>query len=224
MAARSACRLVLLGTLTLVGVAAHAAPAPAVAPCATADETCVVTPSTSDPQWTTVPALSEDGTPGKASTMVPCPGGSWVAGADWTASPNAQLEVDLELFLNGWPPPVAVFDAFNKFPQATTFAAFAGCVDASATAAGAAAVKHRVKTLPIRPGTRRTASSSCRRGERQLRGGAAVLFDSRPTRAELRDHDYRYTVGVRRVRVRLSAGMSVGDDERVTLQVHSACR
>jgi hypothetical protein len=68
------------------------------------------------------------------------------------------------------------------------------------------------------------ASSSCRRGERHLRGGAAVAFDSRPTRAELRDHDYRYIVETRRVRVTLTAGTMVGDDERVTLRVVAVCR
>lgn len=222
MAARTTRRLVLLGTLTLVGVAAHSPPALAVSPCATATEACVVTPPTSNPQWTTVPA--KQGFDGEASTLVACPAGSGVAGADWTAPANNQLRVDLNLFQDGWPPPVAVFDASNSFPQPSTFAAFAGCVDITATASGLATVTHRVKTRRVRPGTRLTASSSCRRGERQLRGGAAVLFDSRPTRAELRDHDYRYTVGTSRVRVRLMAGRSVGDDERVTLQVHSACR
>jgi hypothetical protein len=222
MAACTARRVVLLGTLTLVGVAAHPPLALAVSPCATANEACVVTPPTSAPQWTTVPA--KNGFDGQASTLVACPGGSGVAGADWTASANNQLRVDLNLFQDGWPAPVAVFDASNSFPQASAFAAFAGCVNVTATAARAAAVKHRVKTLRVRPGTRLMASSKCRTGERQLRGGAAVLFDSRPTRAELRDHDYRYSVGVRRVRVRLMAGMSVGDDERVTLQVHSVCR
>jgi hypothetical protein len=69
-----------------------------------------------------------------------------------------------------------------------------------------------------------TASSSCRRGERRLRGGAAVVFDSRPTRRELRDHDYRYTVDAHGVRVTLTAGSTVGDDERVALQVHAVCR
>jgi hypothetical protein len=223
MAARTVRRLVLLGAVTLVGASAHALPAQAVTPCATAEETCVVTPSTSDPQWTTVPAWN-NGFDEEASTMVSCPGGSWVAGADWIAPANSQLRVDLNLFEDGWPSPVAVFDAANSLPQATTFAAFVGCVDESAAAAGAAAVKHRVKNLRVRPGTRLTASSKCRKGERQVRGGAAVIFDSLPTRAELRDHDYRYSVGSRRVRVRLMVGRSVGDDERVTLQVHSTCR
>jgi hypothetical protein len=223
MAARTARRLVLLGTLTVLGVAAYAASAPAVSPCATADETCVVTPPDSDPQWTTVPAAA-NGVDGKASTVVRCPGGSGVAGADWTAPADSQVNVDLNLFENGWPAPVAVFEAANPFPDPSTFAAFAGCVNVTAAASGAAAVRLRARTRGVRPGSRMTASSRCRRGERQVRGGAAVLFDSRPSRAELRDHDYRYTVGARRVRARLMAGRSVGDDERVTLQVHSVCR
>jgi hypothetical protein len=57
-----------------------------------------------------------------------------------------------------------------------------------------------------------------------LRGGAAVVFDSRPSGRELRDHDYRYTVRARRVRVTLRAGKTVGDHERVTLQLHAVCR
>ena len=222
MAARTARRVVLLGALTLLSVAAQAAPSIAVSPCATADESCVVTPPTSAPEWTTVPGRTEFA--GQASSLVVCPGASVVGGADWTGPAGNELSVDLNLFQDGWPSPVATFDAENTSPQPSTFAGFAGCVNRSATAAGALAVKHRVRTARVRPGTRVTAFSSCRRGERQLRGGAAVLFDSRPSRAELRDHDYRYTVRPRRVRVRLMAGESVGDDERVTLQVHSACR
>jgi hypothetical protein len=85
-------------------------------------------------------------------------------------------------------------------------------------------VTHRVKTQRVRPSTRVVASSSCHKGERQLRGGAAVIFDSRPSRTELRDHDYRFTIGTHGVRVRLIAGETVGDDENVVLQVHSVCR
>jgi hypothetical protein len=157
-----------------------------------------------------------------------CGGASRIAGADWTAPQDNRLNVDLNLFQDGWPPAEADFHAANSSPQPSTFAPFLGCVGGSAgvaTDAGAGrAVKHRVKTLRVRPGTRMTASSRCRRGERQIRGGAAVVFDSRPTRRELRDHDYRYTVGRRGVRVRLAAGRTVGDDERVTLQVIAVCR
>jgi ABC-type sugar transport system substrate-binding protein len=60
MAVRTARRLVLLGALALAGVAAHSASALAVEPCATAAETCVVTPSASDPVWTTVPPSRTD--------------------------------------------------------------------------------------------------------------------------------------------------------------------
>jgi hypothetical protein len=222
VAARTARRLLAAGALTLAGVAAHSAPALAVSPCATANDGCVVTPPTSAPQWTTVPGRTDFA--GQASFQIECPGASVVAGADWTGPAGNELNVDLNLFQDGWPSPVATFDAENTSPQPSTFAGFAGCVPRSAAAAGIPAVKHRVKTLRVRPVTRITASTRCRRGERQLRGGAAVVFDSRPSRAELRDHDYRYRVSSRRVRVRLSAGMSVGDDERVTLQVHSVCR
>ena len=222
MAARTARRLVLLGALTLAGVAAHSPAVFAVSPCSTANEACVVTPPASAPQWTTVPGRTDFD--GQASSLVVCPGNSTVGGADWTGPAGNVLSVDLNLFQDGWPSPVATFEAENTSPQPSTFAGFAGCVARSATAAGVLALKHRVKTLPVRPGTRVTASSRCRRGERQLRGGAAVLFDSRPSRAELRDHNYRYTVGARRVRVTLMAGRTVGDDERVTLQVHSVCR
>jgi hypothetical protein len=222
MAARSARRLVLLGTLMLVGVAVQPSAAVAVSPCATADDTCVVTPPVSDLQWTTVPGRTDFA--GQASSQVECPGGSVVAGADWTGPAGNVLSVDLNLFQDGWPSPVATFDAENSSPQPSTFAGVAGCAGRSATAAGVPALRNRLKTLRVRPGTRMAASSKCRMGERQLRGGAAVLFDSRPSRAELRDHDYRYTVGARRVRVRLTAGRTVGDDERVTLQVHSVCR
>jgi hypothetical protein len=222
MAACTARRVLLLGILTLAGLALHPSSGFAVTPCATADASCVVTPSTHEAQWTTVPPRINFA--GQASSVIICPSGSVVAGADWTGPAGNVLSVDLNLLEDVWPSFLATFDAENTSTQPSSFAGFVGCVPRPATASGAPAVKHRVKTLRVRPGTRLTASSRCREGERQLHGGAAVLFDSRPTRAELRDHDYRYSVGARRVRVRLMAGRSVGDDERVTLQVHSTCR
>jgi hypothetical protein len=221
-------RLVPLGALTLVGVVVHGPPALAVAPCATAKDSCVVTPPTSAAQWTTVPG-EQNGLEGQAFSQVLCPGSSRIGGADWSAPANNQLNVDLSLFQDGWPSPVGTFYATNSSTQPSAFAAFVGCVSGSSSsrhlaAAAASGVKHRVKILRVRPRTRVTASSSCRRGERRLRAGAAVVFDSRPTRAELRDHDYRYTVRPHGVRVMLSAGRTVGDDERVTLQVHAVCR
>jgi hypothetical protein len=178
--------------------------------------------------WTTVPA-EQDGLEGQAFAQVICTGRSRIAGADWTAPANNQLSLDLTLFQDGWPASVGTFYATNTSTQPSTFAAFVGCIEPfsariAAAAGGGNAVKHRAKTLRVRPGTRMTASSSCRRGERHLRGGAAVAFDSRPTRAELRDHDYRYIVETRRVRVTLTAGTMVGDDERVILRVVAVCR
>ena len=228
MPARTARRLVLLGALTLAAAAAHSAPALAVSPCATSNDTCVVTPPTSGPRWVTVPGW-ENGFDGEATYLLGCPGNSRVGGADWTASANNELNVDLSLFQDGWPSPEGSFFATNSSTQPSTFAPYLGCVGASSSrvargAAGGDAVTHRVKTLRVRPATDVTASAACREGERNLRGGAAVVFDSRPTRAELRDHDYRYRAGAHRVRVALTAGRTVGDDEIVTLQVHAVCR
>ena len=221
MAARTARRVVLLGTMTLVGLALHPSSGLAVTPCATAGANCVLTPPIHQAQWVTVPPKIN--AVGQASSVVFCARGSVVAGADWTGLAGNELSIELDLF-EDWPLSLASFEAENTAQGPTSFAGFVGCVPRPATASGAPTVKHRVKTLRVRPSSSLTATSKCRRGERQLRGGAAVIFDSRPTRAELRDHDYRYRVGPRRVRVRLTAGRSVGDDERVTLQVHSSCR
>lgn len=213
---------VVFGAIFVMAVfIAQCPPAFAVSPCATAMGTCVVTPSS--PSWVTVPG-EQNGLEGQAFSQVLCRGTSRVAGADWTAPASNQLDVDLSLLQDGWPPPVGTFYATNSSPQPSTFAAFVGCVEQSSRGtAPAAGIDNRVKALRVRPGMHVTVSLSCRWGERLLRGGAAVVFNTRPSPMELHDHDYRYKVGARSVRVTLKAGRTIGDDERVTLQVHVVC-
>jgi hypothetical protein len=87
-----------------------------------------VTPSASDPVWTTVPA-EQDGLEGQAFAQVICTGRSRIAGADWTAPANNQLSLDLALFQGGWPSAVGTFYATNTSTQPSTFAAFVGCIE-----------------------------------------------------------------------------------------------
>jgi hypothetical protein len=60
-----------------------------------------------------------------------------VAGADWTAPAGNQLQVDLTLWQNDWPPFQGTFYATNPSTQPSMFAAFVGCVGLSGRAATA---------------------------------------------------------------------------------------
>ena len=83
----------------------------------------------------------------------------------------------------------------------------------------------RTRELRLRPSRTLTASHRCRAGERLARGLAGVLFHRRrpPTTRELNDVSLTHHKVGRRIRAGVRTGASVGDHERVTLQILAVC-
>jgi hypothetical protein len=90
--------------------------------------------------------------------------------------------------------------------------------------AGATSVV-RTRTTRLRPSRTVRGSHRCRRGERLVRGLAGVRFhrERPPTARELRDMTVTHRRRGRRVHARGRTGPTVGDHERVTLQVLAVC-
>ena len=83
----------------------------------------------------------------------------------------------------------------------------------------------RTREVRLRPSRAVTRSHRCRSGERLTRGLAGVLFHRRrpPTARELRDVSVTHRTLGRRVRASVRTGPTVGDRERVTLQILAVC-
>jgi len=83
----------------------------------------------------------------------------------------------------------------------------------------------RTREVRLHPARTVTSSHRCRAGERLVGGVAGVLFYRRrpPMARELRDVTVTHRTGRRRVRARVRTGPTVGDHERVTLQILAAC-
>jgi hypothetical protein len=81
-------------------------------------------------------------------------------------------------------------------------------------------------TRTMRPGRRAVYRHRCRPGEQLVRSASGVGFfeDNPPTAGELADFDLTQTRRNGRIRVRVVTGDSVGDDERVRIQIHALCR
>jgi hypothetical protein len=83
----------------------------------------------------------------------------------------------------------------------------------------------RTRTMRLRASRTVTTSHRCKRGERLARGFAGVRFhrERPPTAGELRDLTMTHGRRGSRVHVRARTGPTVGDHERVTLQVLAVC-
>jgi hypothetical protein len=95
---------------------------------------------------------------------------------------------------------------------------------ATTAQAGATSVV-RTRTTRLRPSRTVRGSHHCRRGERLVRGFAGVRFhrERPPTARELRDVTMTHRTRGRRVHARVRTGPTVGDHERVTLQILAVC-
>jgi hypothetical protein len=83
----------------------------------------------------------------------------------------------------------------------------------------------RTRTTRLHPSRTVTGSHRCRQGERLVRGLAGVRFHrERPPTARERQHvTMTHRTPGRRVHARVRTGPTVGDRERVTLQVLAVC-
>lgn len=126
----------------------------------------------------------------------------------------------------------AIFFAVSLTDISASFRPHVGCIPQPRQAAqrGPAGQQGRsrvvrTRELRLRPSRAVTRSHRCRRGERLTRGLAGVLFHRRrpPTARELRDVSVTHRRRGRRVRARVRTGPTVGDRERVTLQILAVC-
>jgi hypothetical protein len=185
--------------------------------------------------WVVMPATDPTTVP--AGATVTCP-----------ESDSLLLAVgsDYELSGAGLPPPAvtrfmsgpgiglisganAFFYAINPSTTAGSFRPHVGCIPqptgqtATADAGGPGVV--RTREVRLHPSSRVTDSHRCRAGERLVHGVAGVLFHRRrpPTARELRDVTVTHRTGRHRVHARVRTGPTVGDHERVTLQILAVC-
>jgi hypothetical protein len=192
--------------------------------------------------WVVIPAAP-------AAHPVPVPAGVTVSCPD---DDSAQLAVGSDYELSGGgggPPPDvtrslagpgfglitggnALFFALTFSDVSASFRPHVGCIPEPRQAAqrGAAVERGRsgvvrTREFRLRPSRAITSSHRCRRGERLTRGLAGVLFHRRrpPTARELQDVTVTHRRLGQRVRASVRTGPTVGDRERVTLQVLAVC-
>jgi hypothetical protein len=122
----------------------------------------------------------------------------------------------------------ALFFAVGWSKTAGSFRPHVGCIPEPTGTAQRVAANPLIRSreVRLRPSREVTRSHRCRRGERLTRGLAGVRFHRRrpPTMRELRDVTVTHREAGRRVRASVTTGPTVGDRERVTLQVLAVCR
>jgi hypothetical protein len=189
--------------------------------------------------WVAIPAAHPEPVP--AGVTVSCPDDDSLqlaVGSDYELSGGGGgPPPDVNRLLPG--PGVGLITGSNAFFFAVTltdtsasFRPHVGCIPQPRQAAqrGPAVERGRpgvVRTRELRLGPSRaiTGSHRCRSGERLTRGLAGVLFHTRrpPTSRELRDLTMTHRRLGQRVRASVRTGPTVGDRERVTLQILAIC-
>ncbi len=125
---------------------------------------------------------------------------------------------------------VAYFWAVSLSRDSGAFRPHIGCIPRPARPAPAAAQAGptrvvRTRTTRLHPSRAHRLSHRCRPGERLQHGFAGVRFhrERPPTAREIREAETTYATRDGRVRARVRTGPSVGDHEKVTLQVLVIC-
>jgi hypothetical protein len=181
-----------------------------------------------------------------AGTAVGCPDGDPLqlpVGSDYELDgpgPNPSfIDVDVTRFMPG--PGVGLITGSVAYFWAVSLSAnssgafrpHVGCIpkpraqaalQTATDQAGATSVV-RTRTTRLRPSRTVRSSHRCRRGERLVRGLAGVRFhrERPPTARELRHVTVTHRTLGRRVHARVRTGPTVGDHERVTLQILAVC-
>jgi hypothetical protein len=224
--------------LPICVVAAVLAVGVAVAPAATRE--CFLLPQCTPVTgpWVVIPAANP--TPIPAGVTVSCPDSDRLqlaVGSDYELTGGGSPAPAVNRFLPG--PGIGLITGGNAAFYAVTFTNTAGsfrphvgCIPQPTRAAlhtTAASRPHsgvvRTRELRLRPSLTLTSSHRCRKGERLTRGLAGVLFHRRrpPTARELRDVTVTHHKTGQRIRARVRTGPTVGDHERVTLQILAVC-
>ena len=188
--------------------------------------------------WVVIPAANP--TPIPAGVTVSCPDSDdllLAVGSDYELAGGGSPAPAVNRFLPG--PGIGLITGGNAAFYAVTFTNAAGsfrphvgCVPqprpgaARSAAAGQRATSvFRTRELRVRPSRTLTSSHRCRKGERLTRGMAGVLFHRRrpPTASELRHVTMTHRKVGQRIGASVRTGPSVGDRERVTLQILAVC-
>jgi hypothetical protein len=178
-----------------------------------------------------------------AGTSVVCPDGQLPVGSDYELDgPNGPggsfRNVNVTRFMPGpgvglITGSVAYFWAVSLSTDSGAFRPHVGCIPRpkgqaalqAATAQAGASTVVRTRVMRLHPSRTVASSHRCRRGERLVRGLAGVRFhrERPPTARELRDVTVTHRTSGHRVRARVRTGPTVGDHERVTLQILAIC-
>jgi hypothetical protein len=178
-----------------------------------------------------------------AGTSVFCPDGQLPVGSDYELDgPNGPggsfINVNVTRFMPGpgvglITGSVAYFWAVSLSTDSGAFRPHVGCIPqpkaraALQAATAQAGPRTVVRTRVMRLHVSRTVASShhCQAGERLVRGLAGVRFhrERPPTARELRDVTVSHRIDGHRVRAHVRTGPTVGDHERVTLQIIAIC-
>ena len=128
---------------------------------------------------------------------------------------------------------VGYFWAVSLSADSGAFRPHVGCIPQprrqaalpTATAQAGPTSMVRTRTTRLLPSRTVRRSHRCRRGERLVRGLAGVRFHRQepPTARERRDVTVTHRTRGRRMRARVRTGPTVGDHERVTLQILAVC-
>jgi hypothetical protein len=191
--------------------------------------------------WVVISPLGQSPIP--AGTSVTCPDSDSLqlpVGSDYELTGPAQPEPDVTRFMPGpgvglITGSVAYFWAISLSANSSgAFRPHVGCIpqprgqaaqQTTTTAQAGATSVVRTRTTRLRPSRTVTGSHRCRRGERLVRGLAGVRFhrERPPTARELREVTVTHRTRGRRVHARVRTGPTVGDHERVTLQILAIC-
>jgi hypothetical protein len=229
---RSAWRL----ALGIAAAAALALPAPAAATNECVNlANCTSLPASS---WMIVPAGS-GASPGTAGTVLFCPADGdqpqLAIGSDYLlsgAGSNFKLYVNRSLLQPGsglTRGSDAHFFVANDNSVGVSIKPIVGCVAGPPLGVRAGQQPRRVvrvREVRLRPSRRAAYLHRCRAGERLVHGVPGVLVHTRrpPSAREVRHVTVVRRVTRRGVRVVVRTGPSVGDRERVTLQIVALCR
>jgi hypothetical protein len=219
-------RLVLIAAAVLHATALLASPVARAGTECTGRPDCTSVPG----PWVVVAPTEKTIFPSLRS--VDCPAGQGVVGADFVyANPSTiGLLANLTLFDPGTGPifgrASAGFLAVNVALQKYSYRPLLGCSPNVTQARSAArVVHHRILTRTVRPGRVTLHLRLCHRGERLVASANSAGFETRrpPSRRVMN----QLAVGQRqrgdRITVSVGAGPLVGDNERVSLQVHADC-
>jgi hypothetical protein len=189
--------------------------------------------------WVVISPLGQMPIP--AGTSVTCPDSDSLqlaVGSDYELTGTWPAFPDVTRFMPGpgvglITGSVAYFWAISLSDSHGAFRPHVGCIPQprreaalqTATAQADATSVVRTRTTRLRPSRTVRRSHRCRRGERLVRGLAGVRFHRQrpPTARELRDVTVTHRTGGRRVRAHVRTGPTVGDHERVTLQILAVC-